>query len=399
MIDNKLTLQRCTAFMKKAAADFKKDVNRQFLIVSHIIPNAIPLINILAEHGEIIGIIPKGHKPDDTTIREMKNKNYPILKITKENLKNEEFVEQQILPLLSSDKEKIIIDIGGYFTPALRQLNTVPKLMGIVEDTENGLQKYEKVLEEFPDNKIPITSIARSPLKYYEDHLIGKAIADNTLKTLKEDNIDLSEKVFGIIGLGEVGRGVLNRLRELENIKIMTYDINPTIQKKLKFMGYGYSKESMLRKADVIFCTSGNKSLNIQDLAFIKTGAYIASCTSAEDEFDYKSIRKNAILMDFMKKRSSLTYINNGNAANMINQQEQSATIFPYIYLTMGGLIKSAASLEKLQNEYEGINTLYDKETEKMIADFNKMVIEPSETNTDFFTSLYNRGLSGIEIK
>lgn len=385
--------------MKKAAEDFKKNVNRQFLIVSHIIPNAIPLINTLAEHGEIIGIIPKGHQPDDATIREMKNKNYPILKITKENLKNEEFVEQQILPLLSSDKEKIIIDIGGYFTPALRQLNTVPKLMGIVEDTENGLQKYEKVLEEFSGNKIPITSIARSPLKYYEDHLIGKAIADSTLKTLKEDNIDLSEKVFGIVGLGEVGRGVLNRLLELENIKIMTYDINPTIQKKLKFMGYGHSKENMLRKADVIFCTSGNKSLNIQDLAFIKQGAYIASCTSAEDEFDYHSISQNATLMDFMQKRKGLTYINNGNAANMINPQEQSATIFPYIYLTMGGLIKSAASLEKLQNEYDGINTLYDKETEKMIADFNKMVIEPSENKTDFFTYLYNRGLSGIEIK
>lgn len=45
--------------------------------------------------------------------------------------------------------------------------------MGIVEDTENGLQKYENIQKRYKNDHIPIFSIARSRSKDFEDYLVG----------------------------------------------------------------------------------------------------------------------------------------------------------------------------------------------------------------------------------
>ncbi|MDK7093922.1 hypothetical protein QP371_07020, partial [Gardnerella swidsinskii] len=70
-----------------------------------------------------------------------------------------------------------IIDIGGYFAPRLSEIqkNFKGQLFKIIEDTENGYQKYET---QFHNNviTIPILSVARSSLKIEEDFLVGHEI-------------------------------------------------------------------------------------------------------------------------------------------------------------------------------------------------------------------------------
>lgn len=67
------------------------------------------------------------------------------------------------------------IDVGGYYARILNELIEVfsGRIMGVVEDTENGYQRYLE-LDHLP---CPIFSVARSKLKVPEDYLAGPSIA------------------------------------------------------------------------------------------------------------------------------------------------------------------------------------------------------------------------------
>ncbi|MDR1693943.1 MAG: hypothetical protein LBR70_01955 [Lactobacillaceae bacterium] len=391
----KSLLQKSIDFMEHSALDFEAGLDRSFLIVSHVVQNVVPLIDVLKKHGEIIGVIPKGTKQDVKSLKALENRNINLLDIKKQDIKDNDFIKNKLSPVLK-DKKAIIIDMGGYFAPILRGLNNSElNIIGIVEDTENGLQKYEKAVEEFPENTIPLTSIARSKIKDFEDYLIGRSIAESTLKYLKNEGKDYKGMTFGVLGLGKVGRGAINFLQNNEDLEVLTFDYNRNSNKIAIFRGLDaqITKESVLRKSDVLICATGNGSIDIQSLAFIKHGAYLSSCTSAEDEFNFGKLPPQ----DFFAKRPDITFINEGNSANFMFPDEQSETISPYIYLTMAGLIKSAASLERLQDDYEGINTLYDKDVISMLKDFQKSVIgNTKKENTMFLKQMSDKGLSNV---
>gem|GEM_PF-1572783 len=385
---NAETLQSCVDFMEKSAAKFKKNENRQFIIVSHILPNLIPLIDVLSKHGKIAGIIPKSHQPHNETIAAISQRDVNLLDFKKEDCTKKNFIKEHIVPIIGEDIKTYIIDMGGYFAPALKDLNTLPNVVGIVEDTENGLQKYENIIDNFPDNKIPVATIARSYLKDGEDHLIGKAIAQSAIKVLKEDGKDYRNLTFGVIGLGEVGLGAANYLQNQLNLDVKAFDKNHTKNKAFKFRGISAKKDKddVLLKADVLICATGNKSLAEDDIVSLKPGCYIASCTSADDEF-------GAEIDKIRAKRKDITFINDGNAANMLYPDDQSKAIFPYIYLTMTGLIECAVMLEKDDKENRHYHVLDDKTERSLIVDFEN-IIKGTPTSKNFVTGMRKKGLS-----
>jgi len=65
--------------------------------------------------------------------------------------------------LLENYDKICLINIGSYFSSSINMLKTKSgnKLLGVVEDTENGHQKYERTFS----GKVNIISVARSPLK------------------------------------------------------------------------------------------------------------------------------------------------------------------------------------------------------------------------------------------
>ncbi len=105
----------------------------------------------------------------------------------------------------SLPNQVIILDIGGYFAESLPTLfSLVPhKLAGVVEDTENGHQKYLKALS---DNHlhIPVWSVARSALKRTEDYNVGKSLVRAADSILRSDLMQRLEdnQCIGVIGFG-----------------------------------------------------------------------------------------------------------------------------------------------------------------------------------------------------
>ncbi len=102
-----------------------------------------------------------------------------FLFINKEQLKN----KKELINLIDEyvGKSKFyIIDIGGYFSWNYKVINEYysNQILSIIEDTENGLQKYEKEIKNLKENnlvqRVPICTVARSILKIEEEFLVEK---------------------------------------------------------------------------------------------------------------------------------------------------------------------------------------------------------------------------------
>ena len=285
-----------------------------FVVVVHLLPTLPAYLRALQQIGDIKVIIFKGAKEADRPLhmKEMakwveENKEFTgaVRKLTKDDLRSSRKVVDLLSDVSSNGRKEIIImDIGGYFAPCLRELtdpsccNDKWKLLGIVEDTENGHQKYHHALQRFlePQNshlKLPnIYSVARSEMKKTEDYNVGKSLvraADSILRQSLDLRLE-DHCVIGVIGFGKIGTSIAMHMRQQHIGTVMVYDVNPAIM--IRALSHDFvicTKEQMLQRASFIFCATGNKSLTYNDLLAFGTDikrVIIASCTSADDELD-----------------------------------------------------------------------------------------------------------------
>ena len=202
------------------------------LVVSHILPNTPPFIRALAKHFELIGIIPKPksiHYPTLENLRE--NGRYPFFHLSRIRLQSATNVSTIINPLLDG-RNLIILDIGGYFANCINDLHSQinGRIIGIVEDTENGHQKYSAI----SNYECPIISVARSPLKNPEDFLVGQSVVFSAERVLRENNILLINKKVLIIGYGKIGRSIAASL-SARNVEVSIYDSDPIKMAQARF--------------------------------------------------------------------------------------------------------------------------------------------------------------------
>lgn len=318
--------------------------------VAHIIPSSEEFILSLKNNFNLIGIVPKPKSINHSTHKRLLENGVSILKeISRDTILNK---SEEILSLLSGHKKIALVDIGGYFAPIEKKLykELGEKFLGIIEDTENGHQKYEK--NELNDRRL--LSVARSPLKNYEDQLVGHGIGHATETLLRQINVIITYKNCGIIGYGKIGRGIGEYLQQ-RNIRPVVADIDPlrSVQASCDGALIG-SVNDVVRSCDVIFCATGSQALDIVKLRDLKSGAYIASATSSDDEFDLGSINDeySREIIDkhttkYFKKGHSFHLLNDGNAVNFLF----SAAVDSYINLVQGEIVYSLARIDNLSRK------------------------------------------------
>ncbi|CAF3162826.1 unnamed protein product [Rotaria socialis] len=281
------------------------------VVVVHLLPTLPAYLDALQRIGDIKIIIFKGAPESDrpqhmqtmanwvSTHNNFKEAVRP--QVTKESLKRTGEAIRLISDVANlNDAEVIIMDIGGYFAPCLAELgnkDSYPrlwKLLGIVEDTENGHQKYHDAKQSLPRNVTHprIYSVARSQMKMTEDYNVGKSLV-RAADTILRQTLDLrleDHPVVGVIGFGKIGNSIAIHMRQQHIGRVMVYDVNPTIMLRAVSQDFVIcSKEEMLQTASFIFCATGNKALAFNDLLHIGPSInrlIIGSCTSADDELD-----------------------------------------------------------------------------------------------------------------
>jgi adenosylhomocysteinase len=357
----------------------------EFIVVNHFTP-AIPyFLDALSKVGKIALFVPKGSHMNEQIVNELLAKEYRILGYAKENFDDCEFQNFFVNGIFNSRKylqangklinliEKCInpnsnflfIDVGGYFSYYLEQVreNYGNRFLGIVEDTENGHQKYLKELLRSKENRseilrnFPVMSVSRSLLKQTEDYNVGKSIVEAADAILRVNAHTITERMglIAVIGFGTIGKSISNHLRQKHVKQVMIYDIDPIRQLEAVSLGFAIgNKDWLILNSDMIFCATGNQSLNSSNFYSLKNNVFIASCTSNDDEFDLclrngtsethdGKIQTYGHIEQYHHNGKVVNLLHKGNAINFI----YNATNGPFIYSVLVSLIVSAIKIIK----------------------------------------------------
>lgn len=311
--------------------------------------------NFLAALGSVLriaGVIPKASSKNFANIDVLK-RCYPVFDIDRRTIiaSPDKFINT--IDSLTKNERFAIIDMGGYFSHVALDLAKKfdKQIVGIVEDTENGHQKYEALLgkKNSLDNLVPVISVARSSLKEPEDALVGQAIVFSAEAMMRSHGLILLGKRVGVIGFGKIGRSIAFSLLS-RGSRVDVFDSNPILIASALSLGFHTSSRSdFLRSVDILFCATGNKSLSSTDEVYFKNGLHIFCATSADDELSvclrYKidatslSARKHTSKI-FLKNK--YIYIHNkGNSVNFVH----GAVVDRFIELVQGEIIYSMGSL------------------------------------------------------
>ncbi len=343
-INKLISEQRDELFFDKIVHTFSIDIkNYNVVMVSHIVPDIPPFINVIRSLARKVTVIPKPSSISSNVLSKISQE--LVCSFSREQLRDESVLQK----LFPKNEKSLVIDIGGYFaSEEFINFNSKEKrVLGIVEDTENGLQKYKLFRN---DGQLPIVSVARSELKQNEDDLVGYSVAFYTEWVVRKHRHLPRYLTCGIIGYGKLGKGAAKYLFN-QNIKPLVYDSNPikTVE-AYKDGCIPATKEEIITNSELIFCATGNISINTKDFLRIRPGCYVASVTSSDDELNLDNIDvhlgtsvENEYVNKYENENTYWYLINNGNAVNFIDRDGDRVSSF--IRLVQGEILYALQKL------------------------------------------------------
>lgn len=395
-------------FFDKVVGKYKQkldtDTRLVFITVNHVVPTLLPYLKSLGELGDILSIIGKSSHIDNR-VKENIKVQYPLLTPedvevypSKEKLNNEknnyeyarDFVANQIEIWRKKNGNQnvtprlIIIDIGGYFAsplPALCSDQRIKDVMlGVVEDTENGHQKYEKIIKYA--NTCPVISVARSILKETEDWNVGKSIVEATDSLLRLPMHTIIERnsYTGVIGYGKIGSSIAFHCKN-KGLNVLVCEFNPLRRMKASSQGFKtVGLDTIYQECSLIFAATGMQCIQKTDFKKLQDNVIISSCTSADDEFDLSWLLKNkkeefncdyehysnsvtTYLIDVDNQEKRINLLQEGNAVNF----RFNGVNGPYICSVQASLLVAAMKLINFKGKKNNIHELSES-TMKDIA-------------------------------
>ena len=268
--------------------------NSRIIILQHILSDTENLIGLLdSASAEIFIVIAKPYSIDND-VYERLGKKYRIICNSYDELENtpilDDILKDAIEKSEEDNKKILIIEVGGYFAVPLTRLkdNEIKYFAGVVEDTTFGHNRYVKLVNEI---KIPIFSVARSPLKEIEAKFVGDSAVSAVNQILRESGATISSRNALVIGYGMIGQSIADSLRA-KNLHVSVYDKDD--HRNLNAFSHGFSihkKLELLKLSDIVFSATGTNALSTDDIEFCKDGCLLVSAGSKDIEFDVQGLR------------------------------------------------------------------------------------------------------------
>jgi adenosylhomocysteinase len=366
--------------------------------VAHVLSTAEPFLTALNRVLPVAVLAPKPKSQHRATVRAVKKSlDCIIMELDREP----ELLDRLMEALARARvlrKSIVLVDIGGYFAPILDELKerierAGGKLVGVMEGTENGAQEYERIFKGQPDTSVPVVTVARSPLKLPEDHLVGAGIVFSIESILRKHNQILQSRNACVIGFGRVGSAVASALRG-RGIPTIINDKYPVKLAEAAAQGYQVYPnihDAVARSTLIVSATSAH-ALDKYVLASVRSGAAIATVTSKDTEFadegavlahhydptalipSNDSGKGENYVVRYDEQGASTRYfwlLNDGNAPNFVD----GAVLGPALQLIEGEKIAAVAALTRADSGAPLRNSL---------------LREISETDRDVVASVWN---------
>lgn len=364
----------------------------KLVVVLHAVPGVEIFVDYLHRVLPIALLLPKQSSTDQNVVEKL-TQSFPVLHYSRNDIN--EHPDSLLFDIQSHVKGSnfAIIDVGGYFAPLLNKLAHTfqDQLVGIVENTENGHQKYEHMLplkdEYLP---FPIMSVARSPLKSPEDYMVGQAIVFSAEAVLRDYFSDiLTGKHALVLGYGKIGQSIAEGLRKKVR-KVSVYDQNPSQQ--MLALAHNFAsgqRNNLLSEADLVFCATGNQSISTTDLDMIKHKAQLFLATSGDDEvINYDRFLKqghkdphheHVWVMQNPSRTKHVYLCNDGKSINFLH----GGIVGPFIRTVQAELLCAAVSLHDTQPNgmLQSLNTSKRQDIAEAWLDFylkSFVTIKPS---------------------
>lgn len=328
-----------------------KDVD-SVIVVIHAGVEVDNFLQAISQFARIAAVIPKSSSKKFSNLTSLKQR-YPVVDVDRYHIKNRTSNFIDAVDGLTANERFAIVDMGGYFSRITIDLvvRFGGRFIGVVEDTENGHQKYDVAVQMHNkfESIFPIISVARSSLKDPEDALVGQAIVFSAESVMRERGNILLGKVVGVIGFGKIGRSIAFSLAS-RGARVDVYDSNPILVATALSLGFhSCCRSDFLSRVEILFCATGNKSISTLDDIYFKNGLHIFCATSSDDELSIclrKKLRTESFLESPHTRRVVLSnkdiYIHNdGNSINFLH----GAVVDRFIELVQGEIIYSLGSL------------------------------------------------------
>jgi adenosylhomocysteinase len=278
-------------FFEKVANDIGNIPATQQIIITHFLPDRPELLDAFDAVSKIELLIAIPYSINQEILSQLREK-YNVITPTLSQLRDQTFMMHAIEPVLTSnsDVRTIINEIGGYFAPFLEAIHSAfgDKLIGCIEDTQNGHVRYENA-RPLP---YPVVSVARSSLKEGEDTLVGPSCYFSTERLLRMLGVLPTPRRALVVGYGKVGRGMAFCLQD-NGCTASVYDINPIRNSVAQGDGmFIPDRNPALRNCDIVFGCTGVTSVSKEDFELLDDGCFLVSCSSKDVEFDLKGLNE-----------------------------------------------------------------------------------------------------------
>ncbi|OCB60658.1 hypothetical protein A5677_13690 [Mycobacterium malmoense] len=338
-------------YFDELVASFNGPLDVHCIVAAHMVPNAVYFVQALSKLVTIDLVLAKPksfNRSERGVIADMLG--VPVVRLNRELSADPSRLLDALDGVDLRGQPVVLIDIGGYFATSADALNAElgGTLLGVMEGTENGAQRYEKSMPA----TVPVVTVARSPLKLPEDYLVGASVVFSIEAVLREEAEILQTRRACVIGYGRVGSGVADVLRG-RGIPTSVYDLDAVALANAAARGFEVftTLPTALDGSSLIVCATGNKALRSSDFSLLRPGAVIATVTSSDDELDLDGItdthhryEHTTHIVEYVARsddRKAVWLINDGNAANFLH----GAIIGPAIQLIEGEKLAAVAAI------------------------------------------------------
>ncbi|MDH6135813.1 adenosylhomocysteinase [Kitasatospora sp. MAA4] len=338
---------RLDTYFAKITGQFVPEVRPSAFLVTHLLPERPSFVRSVGVLAELRAVLPKPKSIDPGARREIEQRT-PVDELSRE-LFADPATAVTYLESRAAGEDVVLLDVGGYFAPSLDALceRFSGRILGVVEDTENGHQRYA----ELPKPACPVLSVARSPLKDPEDFLVGQSVVFSAEALMRGRGDILPGRPALVIGLGKLGSSIA-RLLHAKGVQVTVYDIDPVRRAQALSQGFAVAqdRERAIQRAGLVLCATGALALRGEDFPQLRNGAYVATVTSSEDELELDGLPDGYTRTgsgDSVTRYSATGHyfylMNNGNAVNFLH----GASVGPFIFLVQAEILAGIRMLAR----------------------------------------------------